>query len=250
VSYEKSDIAKYRENVKKYGGGVYSLPRWLPPPSKVPLYLGTPPNKHTPEQYSLVTSKALVKLWQGVADSLLFRHPDPGVTVECQAGRAAWTDDDTVYGRFRLLNVRDTRNPDIKYPDFYMPWKVSTWPGREAAELFLVAAWTMYGVHEATELVLRKVSLPKAKDGDPYPGGARVVDVHATPGSYTELNKHHWSVMGAADKGTPEAMVRTIAFLVGDDVAEVIVHRHKDSAERELRTEQDYLIAHPHGRPA
>lgn len=113
----------------------------------------------SPSPDPAVSDKSLVEMWREVADSLEFRHADPGVrvTVEVYAGY-----DHEVVLRFNTHGVMDTDTVYRARINLASVTCVHEWPGREAAELVLLGAWMMYVQHETLELVRRRGVSDKA----------------------------------------------------------------------------------------
>jgi hypothetical protein len=61
---------------------------------------------------------------------------------------------------FRMYNLNDNTNPGSEkmLDGFYTMARPMGWPGRQVAELYLVAAWSLYLMHEAQELVTKRGS--------------------------------------------------------------------------------------------
>ncbi len=150
---------------------------------------GTPTASPEPTEAEL--DRAAHGLWSDTFDAILVRHPDPKAVITLKMD--PWYPDyrKRMPGRF-MMKVADTRDPGVTMVNaFQMPVTVTEWPGRRAAELFVVAAWATYLAHEAMELV----SFTKGpRDQYPYPDIGRVVNPHQ--GNYG-MAERHWTLMNA-----------------------------------------------------
>lgn len=188
---------------------------------------------------------ALQNLWRSVANSLVVRHPDPKTRVRVEVAYE-WG---TVFITFYMHNIADTCNPDRRIESFRHPCRAMGWPGRRAAELYILAAWMLYLQHEATELVLRKADVrptvgelapdPKqrfffdaTRREDPYHDRSRVLDVH---GSSEGMREEHWRQMNwvQIEGSIPAALTH----LIGRVQATALLDGSKAAADRELANE-------------
>lgn len=205
----------------------------------------------SPKTLTEARTRAIHKLWKGVLDDTLVRHPNgviqfwlktPDKYDSYHYGNAT---SKAVSGKIRL-GIPDTRN-DVRKPyddhvNFHTPFKVNCWPGEKLAAIWVVAAYTIYMVHEASELVHSKKALT-TKDGRSdwesrhyqYPGVTRVYDVHDLY-NYPGAKQHHWSMFDALDNGDLPTVVK---HLMGQEAFEELQGRTKGAANTQLQFTTD-----------
>lgn len=193
------------------GEAIYAYPRAIDMPR-----FDRPRALYSAESRWSAKREAMRKLWSGVAAKLVFRHPDPLVSVQPHfSGTPTIYSQHQMpcYGKFSILNMKDTTS-DRRYNNFEMIFQCGAWPGREMAELYMTYAWTLYLQHETLELVTR------VNDSmDKYDGKWRVVDPH---GASPRANQHgkDMSILGgyAASFNPLEDIYECVKKLIGNHV--------------------------------
>lgn len=94
---------------------------------------------------------AVQRLWDGVCRDVLLRHPDPATSVRLYTM--------TIGGGVRVVlefsNMLDTSSDSYRLSAFRHGFSTDMWPGRELAEVMVVANFVQYMMHESMELATR-----------------------------------------------------------------------------------------------
>lgn len=191
-----------------------------------------------------IRNRALQRLWQGVADELEVRHPDPQCKVVVE-----FKNEELItgcHGNFVMTNAPDSNDPGMRMlAAFRMNITVRSWPGKRAAALWLLGAWTQYVMHEVTELVTWKEKhnseVPAShlhrwdSRRSPYPDWSRVIDVHQSINE--PLSMHHWDDMGTIQNGRDGWLEKGIGLVIGADAAKQLIEAGAADAAKEFERE-------------